>query len=181
MCPRAPPDPEAEADRDASTLDAELGVSIQSGQQPDQPVQCEAPRWTLRMRVRSAAARPVELATSRAARPRSADEAFTACPMGIMMPSMRTTVTLDADTESLLREAMRQRGQTLKQTLNYAVRRGLAGIAGDPERPPFVQRTFPMGVRAGYDLGKLSALEAEMDTEAFLDVTRRLIDDDAGS
>ena len=80
-----------------------------------------------------------------------------------------------------LREAMRQRGQTLKQTLNYAVRRGLAGIAGDPERPPFVQRTFPMGVRAGYDLGKLSALEAEMDTEAFLDVTRRLIDDGAGS
>ena len=98
-----------------------------------------------------------------------------------MVPSMRTTVTLDADTESLLREAMRQRGQTFKQTLNDAVRRGLAGIVGDPERPPFVQRTFPMGVRAGYDLRKLSALEAEMDTEAFLDVTRRLIDDDAGS
>ncbi len=96
------------------------------------------------------------------------------------MPSMRTTVTLDADTESLLREAMRQRGQTFKQTLNDAVRRGLTGIVSDPERPPFVQRTFPMGVRAGYDLGKLSALEAEMDTEAFLDVTRRLIDDDAG-
>ncbi len=50
-----------------------------------------------------------------------------------MVPSMRTTVTLDADTESLLREAMRQRGR------------------------------------------KLSALEAEMDTDAFLDVTRRLI------
>ena len=87
---------------------------------------------------------------------------------------MRTTVTLDADTESLLREAMRQRGQTFKQALNDAVRQGLAGVAGDPERPPFVQRTFPMGLRAGYDLGKLSALEAEMDVEAFLDVTRRL-------
>ena len=90
------------------------------------------------------------------------------------MPFMRTTVTLDADTESLLRDAMRQRGQTFKQALNDAVRHGLAGLAGDPERPPFVQRTFPMRLRAGYDAGKLSALEAEMDAEAFLEVTRRL-------
>ena len=88
---------------------------------------------------------------------------------------MRTTVTLDADTESLLPEAMRQRGQTSKQTLNDAVRQGLAGIAGDPERSPFVQRSFPMGAKAGDDLEKLSALDAEMDTDAFLDVTRRLI------
>ncbi len=94
---------------------------------------------------------------------------------------MRTTVTLDADTESLLREAMRQRGQNFKQALNDAVRRGLAGVAGDPERPPFVQRSFPMGLRAGYDLGKLSALEAEMDTEAFRGVTRRLIDEGSGT
>lgn len=94
---------------------------------------------------------------------------------------MRTTVTLDADTESLLREAMRQRGQTFKQALNDAVRQGLAGVAGDTERPPFVQRTFPMGLRAGYDLGKLSALEAEMDVEAFLEVTRRLTAEGSGT
>jgi len=87
---------------------------------------------------------------------------------------MRTTVTLDADTESLLREAMRQRGHTFKQVLNDAVRHGLAGIAGDPERPPFVQRSFPMRLKPGYDLGKLSALEAELDAEAFLEATRRL-------
>ncbi|MXX74423.1 MAG: antitoxin [Holophagales bacterium] len=92
---------------------------------------------------------------------------------------MRTTVTLDADTESLLREAMRQRGQTFKQALNDAVRQGLAGVAGDPERPAFVQRTFPMGVRAGYDLEKLSSLEAELDAEAFLKVTRRLFKEGA--
>ncbi|MCY3969521.1 MAG: antitoxin [Acidobacteria bacterium] len=87
---------------------------------------------------------------------------------------MRTTVTLDADTESLLREAMRQRGQTFKQALNDAVRQGLAGVAGDPEHPPFVQRSFPMGLKPGYDLGKLSTLEAELDAKAFLEVTRRL-------
>ena len=88
---------------------------------------------------------------------------------------MRTTVTLDADTESLLRDAMRQRGQTFKQALNDAVRQGLAGVTGDPKRPPFVQRTFSMGLRTGYDIGKLSALEADLDAEAFLEVTRRLI------
>ena len=93
------------------------------------------------------------------------------------MSPMRTTVTLDADTESLLRDAMRQRGQTFKQALNEAVRRGLAGMALETERPPFNQRSFPMGLRAGYDVGKLSALEAEMDAEAFLAVTRRLMDE----
>ena len=88
---------------------------------------------------------------------------------------MRTTVTLDADTESLLREAMRQRGQTFKQALNDSVRRGLAGVAASHVRPPFVQRTFPMGLRTGYDLGNLSALEADLDAKAFLEVTGRLI------
>lgn len=87
---------------------------------------------------------------------------------------MRTTVTLDADTESLLREAMRQRGQTFKQTLNDAVRQGLAGVAGDPERAPFVQRSFAMDLKPGYDLGKLSTLEAELDARAFVELTRRL-------
>ncbi len=86
---------------------------------------------------------------------------------------MRTTVTLDADTESLLREAMRQRGQSFKQALNDAVRRGLAGVAGDSDAPPFVQKTFAMGLRAGHDLGNLSALEAELDADAFLAVSRQ--------
>ncbi len=90
---------------------------------------------------------------------------------------MRTTVTLDADTESLLREAMRQRGQTFKQALNDAVRRSLAGVAASQERPPFVQRAFPMRLRTGYDLGNLSALEADLDAEAFLEVTGRLVEE----
>ncbi|MYE13933.1 MAG: antitoxin [Gammaproteobacteria bacterium] len=90
---------------------------------------------------------------------------------------MRTTVTLDADTESLLREAMRQRGQSFKQALNDAVRRGLAGVAGDPQPSPFVQRTFPMGVRPGYELAKLSALEAELDAMEFLQTVRSSSDE----
>ena len=34
-----------------------------------------------------------------------------------------------------------------------------------------------MRLKAGFDLGNLSALEAEMDAEAFLAVTRRLQDE----
>lgn len=90
---------------------------------------------------------------------------------------MRTTVTLDADTETLLREAMRQRGQTFKQALNDAVRRGLAEVAGGLEPSPFVQRTFPMGVRPGYELGRLSALEAELDAMEFLQTVRSSSDE----
>ena len=41
------------------------------------------------------------------------------------MLDMRTTVTLDSDTEALLRRRMRERGISFKQALNEAVRDGL--------------------------------------------------------
>ncbi len=57
---------------------------------------------------------------------------------------MRTTVTLDPDTERMLRAAMRERGLPFKQVLNHAIRTGLA-----PRRPPagsrFVQKTYRLG------------------------------------
>ena len=40
---------------------------------------------------------------------------------------MRTTVTLDADTELLVRRRMRERGISFKQALNDAIRAGLTG------------------------------------------------------
>ena len=43
---------------------------------------------------------------------------------------MRTTVTLDADVEQLLRDAMHERRQSFKETLNQAIRAGLAGGEG---------------------------------------------------
>jgi len=59
--------------------------------------------------------------------------------------NMRTTVSLDPDVEQLLKTAMRERGTSSKQTLNQAVRDGLAGKR-QPRRKKFVQQTFPMGV-----------------------------------
>lgn len=43
---------------------------------------------------------------------------------------MRTTVTLDPDTEALVRRHMAERGIGFKEALNDAIRRGLARRAG---------------------------------------------------
>jgi hypothetical protein len=44
---------------------------------------------------------------------------------------MRTTVTLDPDTELLIKRVMRERGLTFKQALNEAIRSGLAPQRGE--------------------------------------------------
>lgn len=69
-----------------------------------------------------------------------------------MMPSMRTTVTLDPDVDALVKQRMRERGVTFKQALNEAVRAGAGG--GRPRR----RASFPT-----FDLG-----------EPLIDVTKAL-------
>ncbi len=54
---------------------------------------------------------------------------------------MRTTVTLDADTEALIRRVMAERGVSFKKALNDAVRIG----AGTRPRQPFETRPRSMG------------------------------------
>ena len=48
-----------------------------------------------------------------------------------MMQRMRTTITLDADTELLVKRAMRERGLSFKEAVNEAIRSGLAPGRGD--------------------------------------------------
>lgn len=86
---------------------------------------------------------------------------------------MRTTVTLDADVEQLLREAMQRGRKTFKETLNEAVRRGLKGSRGS-EEPPFVVRSRPMGLRPGIDPAQVRDLDDELELEEFLRKTRAL-------
>ena len=91
-----------------------------------------------------------------------------------MMLIMRTTVTLDPETEHLLREAMRQRGQSFKEVLNRAVVQGLADLRSDAGESPFVPVAYPMGLRAGHDPAYLGALGDDMDVDEFVDLSRRL-------
>lgn len=55
---------------------------------------------------------------------------------------MRTTVTLDADTEQVVRHDMLERGLTFKEALNQAIRRG----AATSEPRPFTTTTASLGV-----------------------------------
>ena len=87
---------------------------------------------------------------------------------------MRTTVTLDPETEHLLREAMRQRRQSFKEVLNWAVVQGLADLRSDAGEAPFVPAAYPMGLRAGHDPAHLGALDDDMEVDEFLDLSRRL-------
>lgn len=81
---------------------------------------------------------------------------------------MRTTVTLDADVEQLLRTAT-QRGRTsFKQVLNDAVRRGLKGEGGG-QMPPFVVEAKAMHLRSGIDPARLRDLDNELEIQEFLD------------
>ena len=86
---------------------------------------------------------------------------------------MRTTVTLEPETERLLKEAMHRHGLTFKEALNRAVIRGLTDSDHADEaccEPP----TARMGLRAGHDSAAMNNLADDLEAEAFIDVTRRL-------
>jgi len=55
---------------------------------------------------------------------------------------VRTTVTLDADTEQIVRRRMRERGMSFKEALNDAIR---SGVAADQGSAAFHTRTAAMG------------------------------------
>lgn len=86
---------------------------------------------------------------------------------------MRTTVTLDADVELLIRDAMDRGRTSFKQVLNEAVRRGLKGD-GDDQPCNFVVEAKGMGLRSGIDPARLRDLDNELEIQEFLDNTRAL-------
>ena len=75
---------------------------------------------------------------------------------------MRTTVTLDPDTEVLLRKRMRERGVSFKQALNDAIRESLAPRIGVAR--PFHTETADLGLPS-VNLDRALALAAELEDE----------------
>ena len=86
---------------------------------------------------------------------------------------MRTTVTLDADVELLIRGAVERGRTSFKQVLNEAVRRGLKGDGGE-QMPPFVVKAKAMGLRSGIDPAQLRDLDNELEIQEFLDKGQKL-------
>ncbi len=77
---------------------------------------------------------------------------------------MRTTVTLDADTEALLKRAMRERGQTFKQAINDAIRTGLTETR---EQDEYTFPTYHMG-EPKVDITKANQLAGQLEDEELI-------------
>ena len=81
---------------------------------------------------------------------------------------MRTTVTLDPDTEALVRTRMRERGVSFKQAVNDMIRQGATRGAAHTE---FRTSTADLGVPA-VNLDRALQLAAELEDEELVRRTR---------
>lgn len=81
-----------------------------------------------------------------------------------MMPLLRTTVTLDADTEALVRKRMQERNLSFKQALNELVRQG-AGQRRGTKR--FRTATADLGIPA-VSLDRALWLAGELEDEELM-------------
>lgn len=81
---------------------------------------------------------------------------------------MRTTVTLDPDTELVVRQRMRDKGVSFKRALNDAIRDGAWGRPQARYETP----TFDMGVPT-VDLTKALRMAGELEDEVLIAGLRR--------
>ncbi len=81
---------------------------------------------------------------------------------------MRTTLTLEPDLATKLKELARQKKSSFKQEVNDAIRAGLAATSKPSSKvKPFRVRPFYSAFRPGVDTGKLNQLLDELDAEDF--------------
>ncbi len=83
------------------------------------------------------------------------------------MQPVRTTVTLDPDTQLLVERAMRERGLSFKQAINEAIRAGLGPPAATPRSYTTPRELGPARV----DLTLALRVAAELEDDA---LARRL-------
>ena len=81
---------------------------------------------------------------------------------------MRTTVTIDPELQTRVRELARERGVSFRETLNDVLRRGLGTQS---TARPYEVRVRPLDLRPGIDLDKALALAAELEDD---EIVRKL-------
>ena len=79
---------------------------------------------------------------------------------------MRTTITLEADVEQLLRNAMRERDVSFKEAVNDAIRAGLKGSGARRKR--FRQQTFSLGTGQAFRWDKALEMAAALEDEELI-------------
>jgi hypothetical protein len=88
---------------------------------------------------------------------------------------MRTIVTLDRDVERILRETAALTHRPFKRVLNDTLRAGVEQSTGMGQPEPFVLKARPMGLQAGHDPVGFNQLADDLEAEAFLETTRKLM------
>jgi Arc/MetJ family transcription regulator len=79
---------------------------------------------------------------------------------------MRTTLTLDDDLAQELRQRSRQSGESFKEVVNSALRRGLlSGDKPSSSLPRFQVEARHRGFRTGIDVLRLNQLNDELESE----------------
>jgi hypothetical protein len=81
---------------------------------------------------------------------------------------MRTTVTLDPDSEQIVRKRMREFGQTFKQALNDVIRNGARAETG---AEPFRTRVAAMG-EPTVNLDRALQVAAELEDDELIRKSR---------
>lgn len=83
---------------------------------------------------------------------------------------------MDDELARRLKDEMRARGTSFRQTLEDTLRRGLANKAVNPSPGKFRVRAKPMGLRTGIDPSRLHDFETDLEVDRFLSVTRKQIE-----
>lgn len=84
-------------------------------------------------------------------------------------------MTLDRDLERILRETAVRTHRPFKKVLNDTLRAGLEVQTKADRQEQFVVRARPMGLRPGHDPAGLNHLADDLEAEAFLEVTGKLL------
>lgn len=66
---------------------------------------------------------------------------------------------------------MKRSGRSFEDVLNQAILKGLASEYVEPEEEPFVVAARPMGLRPGFDAGRLNSLADDLEADAILALT----------
>lgn len=81
---------------------------------------------------------------------------------------MRTTLTLDEDVAKQLREKVQRSGESFKDVVNAALRKGLrSGDKPSSRLPRFKVEPKACGFRTGVDVLRLNQLNDELEMEDF--------------
>ena len=71
---------------------------------------------------------------------------------------MRTTLTLEDDVATKVRDEMQRTGAPMKQIVNVTLRRGFESPGEEELATPFTVEARPMGLRPGFDLDDIGGL-----------------------